>query len=69
MVARRCGSATRTHAILRTSVAENESDERDVDDPVRLAHEARENTEKAATELRAARVPIETEPPTLFRAS
>jgi len=44
-------------------------DERNIDDPSRLADEARENLEKAAIELRASRVPIETEPPTVFRPS
>jgi hypothetical protein len=43
-------------------------DERNIDDPARLADEARENLQKAATELRASRLPIETEPPTVFRA-
>jgi hypothetical protein len=44
-------------------------DERNIDDPSRLADEARENVEKAATELRSSRVPIETEPPTPFHVS
>jgi hypothetical protein len=43
-------------------------EERNIDDPVRLADEARENVQKAATELRAQRLPIETEPPTVFKA-
>jgi hypothetical protein len=43
-------------------------DERNIDDPARLADEAREIVQKAATELRAQRIPIETEPPTTFRA-
>ncbi|HEV8469013.1 MAG TPA: hypothetical protein VGR46_05330 [Candidatus Limnocylindria bacterium] len=43
-------------------------EERNIDDPARLADEARENVQKAATELRAQRVPIETEPPTVFEA-
>jgi hypothetical protein len=43
-------------------------DERNIDDPARLADEARENVQKAATDLRAQRIPIETEPPTVFRA-
>jgi len=42
-------------------------DERNIDDPARLADEAREIVQKAATELRAQRIPIETEPPTIFR--
>jgi hypothetical protein len=49
--------------------ATHETDARNVDDPSRLADEARENLVKSATELRASRVPIETEPPTPFRAS
>jgi hypothetical protein len=49
--------------------AKHEIDERDIDDPMRLAHEAREAAEKAAVELRASPVPIETEPPTVFRPS
>jgi hypothetical protein len=51
-------------AILRTSVAE---EERDADDPARLADEALENVQKAANELRAHGIPIETEPPTIYR--
>jgi len=42
-------------------------EERSLDDPARLAEEARENVQKAATELRAQRVPIETEPATVFK--
>jgi len=42
---------------------------KDIDDPVRLAEEARENIQKAATDLRAQRLPIATEPPTVFRAN
>jgi hypothetical protein len=42
-------------------------DERDIDDPARLADEARDIVQKAATELRAQRIPIETEPPTIFK--
>jgi hypothetical protein len=42
-------------------------EERSIDDPARLADEARESVQKAANELRAQRVPIETEPPTVFR--
>jgi hypothetical protein len=44
-------------------------EERSVDDPVRLAEEARENVAKAATDIRAQHIPIETEPPTTFRPS
>jgi len=43
-------------------------DERSIDDPARLADEARDIVQKSATELRAQRIPIETEPPTVFRA-
>jgi len=40
---------------------------KDIDDPARLADEARENVSKAASDLRAQRVAIDTEPPTQFR--
>jgi hypothetical protein len=43
-------------------------DERNADDPARLADEVRDIVQKSATELRAQRVPIDTEPPTVFRA-
>lgn len=43
------------------------ADPRDLDDPSRLADEAREGREKMAAELRAAKVPIETEPATVYR--
>lgn len=43
------------------------ADPRGPDDPARLADEAREQREKMAAELRAARVPIETEPVTTYR--
>jgi hypothetical protein len=42
-------------------------DERSIDDPERLADEARDIVQKTATELRAQRIPIETEPPTIFK--
>jgi hypothetical protein len=42
-------------------------DPRDLDDPARLADEAREQRERMAAELRAAGVPIATEPATTFR--
>jgi hypothetical protein len=42
-------------------------DERSIDDPARLADEAREIIAKAATEIRAQRISIETEPPTIFK--
>jgi hypothetical protein len=39
----------------------------DVDDPVLLATQAREAVEKSAAELRKQRIPIATEPPTVYR--
>jgi hypothetical protein len=48
---------------------EIEEDARSIDDAARLAEEARENVRKAASELRATRLPIETEPPTTFDPS
>jgi hypothetical protein len=42
-------------------------DARPIDDPARLADEARAAVEKNATELRKQRVPIATEPPTVYR--
>jgi len=44
-----------------------EQDTRDRDDPARLADEAREGIEKQAAEIRKATVPIETEPPSVYR--
>ncbi|MBI2323664.1 MAG: hypothetical protein HYU87_01680 [Chloroflexi bacterium] len=44
-----------------------EQDQRDPDDPARLADEARALTAKFAADLRAAQVPIETEPPTVYK--
>ncbi|HEV8656739.1 MAG TPA: hypothetical protein VGR85_14625 [Candidatus Limnocylindria bacterium] len=44
-----------------------QEDTRPIDDPARLADEARATVEKNATELRKQRVPIATEPPTVFR--
>jgi len=43
------------------------ADPRDIDDPARLALEAREQREKMAAELRAASLRIEVEPATTFR--
>ena len=37
------------------------------DDPAVLAQQAREGIEKSAAELRKQRVPIATEPPTVYR--
>ncbi len=39
----------------------------DIDDPALLAQQAREGIEKSSAELRKSRVPIATEPPTVFR--
>jgi hypothetical protein len=44
-----------------------QEDTRPVDDPARLADEARASVEKNATELRKQHVPIATEPPTVYR--
>jgi len=44
-----------------------QEDPRPVDDPARLADEARATVEKNATELRKQRLPIATEPPTVYR--
>ena len=46
---------------------EGHADPRDLNDPARLAEEARAQIEKYAAEIRAAKSPIETEPPTIFR--
>jgi hypothetical protein len=43
------------------------TDTRDIDDPARLAEEAREQREKMAAELRAAPLRIEVEPATTYR--
>lgn len=48
-------------------MADQENDTRDVDDPARLAEEARAQADKMAAALRAAKAPIETEPPTVYR--
>jgi hypothetical protein len=42
-------------------------DTRPIDDPARLADEARGIVEKNAAEIRKQRVPIVTEPPTVYR--
>jgi hypothetical protein len=47
--------------------APSQEDTRPIDDPARLADEARATVEKNATEIRKQRVPIATEPPTVFR--
>jgi hypothetical protein len=44
-----------------------QEDTRPFDDPARLADEARVAIEKNASEIRKQRVPIATEPPTVFR--
>ena len=48
-------------------VSEQRDDTRDIDDPARLADEARAHIDEMAADVRAATVPIETEPPTLYR--
>lgn len=49
------------------SVATPPADARGVDDPSRLADEARAQREKLAAELRSTALPIETEPATTYR--
>jgi hypothetical protein len=44
-----------------------QEDTRAIDDPARLADEARATIEKNAAEIRAQRIPIATEPPTAYR--
>jgi hypothetical protein len=44
-----------------------QEDTRSIDDPARLADEARATVDKNAAELRKQRVPIATEPPTVYR--
>jgi len=44
-----------------------QTDTRHIDDPARLADEARATVEKNATEIRKQHVPIATEPPTVYR--
>jgi hypothetical protein len=51
--------------IVGAAVAED--DARDKDDPQRLAEEARAQVERQTAELRKAKVPIETEPPSVYR--
>ena len=46
---------------------ETNADPRDRDDPTLLAEQAREQIGKLAAELRATKVPIETEPPATYR--
>ncbi len=48
-------------------MAEEHADTRDPNDPERLADEARAQVQKQAAELRAAKAPTETEPPTVYR--
>jgi hypothetical protein len=43
------------------------SPSRDIDDPDLLRTQAREGIEKSAAELRKTKVPIDTEPPTVYR--
>jgi hypothetical protein len=44
-----------------------QEDTRPIDDPARLADEARAAVDKNATEIRKQRIPIATEPPTVYR--
>jgi hypothetical protein len=46
---------------------ENAPDTRDRDDPSLLAEQAREQIKKLAADLRATKVPMETEPPSAYR--
>lgn len=48
-------------------MAEEREETRDLNDPRRLEDETRAQVEKQAAELRAAKVPPETEPPTVYR--
>jgi hypothetical protein len=48
-------------------VDEKGAETRDKDDPTLLAEQAREQVAKLAAELRASKVPIETEPPASYR--
>ena len=48
-------------------MAGEHGDERGIDDPARLADEVRATLEKQSAELRATKVPIETEPPTAYQ--
>jgi len=50
----------------REATAQQE-DTRPIDDPAGLADEARATVEKNATEIRKQRVPVATEPPTVYR--
>jgi hypothetical protein len=47
--------------------AEVNSTPPDIDDPALLAAQARDGIEKSAADLRKQRVPISTEPPTVYR--
>jgi len=49
------------------ATAAQQEDTRPIDDPARLADEARATVEKNATEIRKQRVPIATEPLTVYR--
>jgi hypothetical protein len=51
----------------RSEAARPEAERGDRDDPEVLATQAREGIEKSAAELRKQRVPIATEPPTVYR--
>jgi hypothetical protein len=47
--------------------SETPKDDRPIDDPSRLAEEARAIVEKNAADIRKQSVPIATEPPTVYR--
>ena len=49
------------------TAASRPTDTRDIDDPERLAEEARDQREKMAAELRAASLRIDIEPATTYR--
>ena len=49
------------------ALSEERSETRDLNDPARLADEAKAQMEKQAADLRAAKVPTPTEPPTVYR--
>src|SRR3954470_19599008 len=52
----------------RSAVVEEKNDAaKDINDPELLAQQAREAIEKSSADLRKTRVPIETEPPTVYR--
>jgi hypothetical protein len=46
---------------------DEDANKRDIDEPTMLAKQAREAAEKQANDLRASRMSIEVEPPTIYR--